>query len=68
MTPTEHELCKMWLQATLGGDWWDMHQQLRAIADVLKTVAQDEAAALFSEASLLAIGRCVYDMQIREAA
>lgn len=68
ITLTEQKLCRIWLSAACGGDWWDMYQQLRAIRDVLKTVGQDAAADMFDEAAHVALARCVYDLQSKEAA
>lgn len=67
-TLTEQKLCRIWLGGVCGGDWWDMYQQLRAIADVLGTVGKAEAADMFAEAGQVALARCVYDLQKREAA
>lgn len=67
ITLIEQKLCRIWLGGICGGDWWDMYQQLRAIADVLKTVGQDAAADMFHEAGQVALARCVYDIQ-QEAA
>lgn len=68
MTLTEQKLCRIWIRDTRGGDWWDMFQQLRAIADVLNTVGKHEAADMFHEAGQLALARLAYDMQSKEAA
>jgi len=68
ITLTEQKLCRIWLGGSCGGDWWDLYQQLRAIADVLQTVGQAAAAELFAEAGQVALARCVYDLQAKEAA
>ena len=67
-TLTEQKLCRIWLGATCGGEWWDMYQQMRAIADVLKTVGKHAAAEMFHDAGQLALARCVYDIQKQVAA
>lgn len=62
-TLTEQKLCRIWLTGAVDGNWWDAFQQLRAVADVLKTEGRADAAEMFIEAAMLASMRFVDSVQ-----
>lgn len=72
MTLTEQKLCRMWLQASHAGGWWELYQQLMHIRDVLQTVSPGnnggDVSAMFHDAGTMALARMADDLQNREAA
>jgi hypothetical protein len=68
MTLTEQRLCRMWAAAKTYEDWWDLWQRLVDISYVLQAECCNEATMLFVEASGIALGRAMYEIQTREAA
>ena len=72
MTLTEQKLCRMWLQASHTGAWWELFQQLADIRDVLQAFSPDDyssdGAAMFHHASEQALARVAYEIWNKEAA
>lgn len=66
MTLTEQKLCRMWLQASHTGEWWELFQQLADIRDVLQAFDPDDyssdGAAMFHHASEQALARVAYEI------
>ena len=72
MTLTEQKLCRMWLQASHTGAWWELFQQLADIRDVLQAFDPDDdssdGAALFHAAGEQALARVAYEIWKKEEA